>query len=102
MSDLICTQRGIYQGDSLSSLWFRLALNPLFYLLNRTNYGFGMHPSNQEMQQLNHLLYMDDIKLYAATINYKNFYGSVKFFQETLKWYLGLKIAKHYVLQRGN
>ena len=35
------------------------------------------------------------------TINYKNFYGSFKLFQETLKCYLGLKSAKHYVLQRG-
>ena len=50
----------------------------------------------------NNLVYMDDIKLYAATINYKNFYGSLTLFQETLKWYLGLKSAKHYLLQRGN
>jgi hypothetical protein len=31
-------------------LWFCLALNPLSYLLNRTNYGFGIHSGNQEMQ----------------------------------------------------
>jgi len=48
----------------------------------------------------NNLVYMDDIKLYAATIIYKNFYGSLTLFQEILKWYLGLKSAKHYVLQR--
>ena len=102
MSGPIRTQRGIYQGVSLSPLWFCLALNPLSYLLNRTNYGFGIHFGNQEMKRLNHLLYLDDIKLHAATINYKNFYGSLTLFQETLKWYLGLKSAKHYVLQRGN
>jgi len=45
--------QGIYQGDSLSLLQFCLALNPLSYLLNRTNYGFGIHSGNQEMQQLN-------------------------------------------------
>jgi len=38
ISDLIRIQRGIYQGDSLSPLWFCLALNPPSYLLNRTNY----------------------------------------------------------------
>jgi len=91
MSDPIRIQRRIYEGDSLSPLWFCLALNPLSYLLNRTNCGFGIHSGNQEMQRLNHPLYMDDIKLYAATINYKNFYGSLKLFQESLKWYLGLK-----------
>jgi len=69
MSDPIRIQRGIYQGNSLSLLWFYLALNSLSYLLNRTNYGFGISSGNQEMQRLNHLLYMDDIKLYAATKN---------------------------------
>jgi len=69
MSDPIRTQLGIYQGDSLRPLWFCLALNPLSYLLNRTNNGFGIHSGNQEMQCLNHLLHMDDIKLYAATNN---------------------------------
>ena len=63
MNDPIRIQRGIYQGDSLSPLWFFLALNPLSYLLNRTNYGFGIHSGNEEMQRLNYLLYMDDIKL---------------------------------------
>ena len=38
-------------------------------MLNRTNYGFGIHSDNQEMQRLNYLLYMDDIKFYAATNN---------------------------------
>jgi len=69
MSDPMRIQRGIYEGDSLSPLQFCLALNPLSHLLNRTNYGFGIHSANQETQQLNHLLYMDDIKLYAATNN---------------------------------
>jgi hypothetical protein len=40
--------RGIYQGDSLSPLCFCLTLNPLSHLLNRTNYGFGVHSDNQE------------------------------------------------------
>jgi hypothetical protein len=35
------------------------------------------------------------------TLNYKNFCGSLKLFQETLKWHLGLKSAEHYVLQKG-
>jgi hypothetical protein len=68
-SDPIHIQRGIYQGDSLSPLWFCLALNPLSYLLNGTNYGFGINSNNQKTQRLNHLLYMDDIKLHPATNN---------------------------------
>jgi hypothetical protein len=68
-SDPIRIQRGIYQGESFSPLWFCPALNPLFCLLNRKNYGFGINSNNQEMQRLTHLLCMDDIKLYAATDN---------------------------------
>jgi len=47
MSDAIRV-RGI-QGESLSPLWFCLALNLLSYLLNRTKYGFGIHSGNKEM-----------------------------------------------------
>jgi hypothetical protein len=68
-SDPIRIQRGIYQGDSLSPLWICLALDPLSYLLNRTNCGFGINSNNQETQRLNNLLYVDDIILYAATNN---------------------------------
>ena len=39
------------------------------FLSAQQNYDFGIHCDNQEMQRLNHLLYMDDIKLYAATHN---------------------------------
>ena len=49
MSDPIRIQRGLYQGDSLSLLWFCLALNPLSHLLNITNYCFGIHYDNQEI-----------------------------------------------------
>jgi hypothetical protein len=45
---------------------------------------------------------MDDIKLYATTINYKASYSLLKPSQETLKCHLGLKSAKYWVLQKGN
>ena len=40
---------------------------PLSHLLNRTKYGFGINSNNQEIQRLNHLSYINDIKLCAAT-----------------------------------
>ena len=46
-----------------------IMINPLSYLLSIKSYGFGIHSDNQEMQRLNHLLYMDYIKIYAATNN---------------------------------
>lgn len=55
--------RGIYQGDSLSPLWFCLALNPLSKQLNRTKIGYTLNND----QKISHQLYMDDLKLYAPS-----------------------------------
>jgi hypothetical protein len=69
-SEPIQIKRGIYQGDSLSPLWFCLAINPLTNLLNSTGYGFNIRLNNNTLSKLNHLLYMDDIKLYASKKNH--------------------------------
>jgi hypothetical protein len=60
-------RRGIYQGDSLSPLWFCLALNPLSMLLRESTIGFNIRNNRRVTYTLNHLLYMDDLKLYAPT-----------------------------------
>jgi hypothetical protein len=48
-----------------TTLWFCLAINPLTNLLNSTGYGFNIRLNNTTLSKLNHLLYMNDIKLYA-------------------------------------
>jgi hypothetical protein len=62
----ISIKRGIYQGNSLSLLWFCLAINPLSSLLNKTGYGY-IKQKRQTIYKITHLLYVDDIKLYAST-----------------------------------
>ena len=52
---------GIFQGDCLSPLLFCIALNPLSELIKDTSYGYKLK-CNLLVQ---HLLYMDDLKLYA-------------------------------------
>jgi hypothetical protein len=54
-------QKGIFQGDALSALWFCLCLNPLSRHLN-TMKGYKIQNTN-----ITHLLYMDDLKLYAGS-----------------------------------
>ncbi|KAI5718661.1 hypothetical protein M8J77_024813 [Diaphorina citri] len=62
-SDFIPIRRGIFQGDSWSPMWFCLSLNPLSNMLNSTNKGYSLNRNVE--QKITHLLYMDDIKLYA-------------------------------------
>jgi hypothetical protein len=69
-SESIQIKRGIYRGNSLSPLWFCLAINSLTNLLNSTGYGFNIRVNNTTLSKLNHLLYMDGIKLYASKKNH--------------------------------
>lgn len=59
--------RGIFQGDSLSALWFCMSLNPLSNTLNETQCGYRIKARVNSEHTISHLLYMDDIKLYART-----------------------------------
>jgi hypothetical protein len=60
-------EKGIFQGDALSSLWFCLAVNPLSNLLNDTQYGYKLKSKNTDQHTINHLFYTDDLKVYAQT-----------------------------------
>ncbi|KAG6459255.1 hypothetical protein O3G_MSEX011287 [Manduca sexta] len=55
-------KRGIFQGDSLSPLWFCMALNPLSTLLLDSGLGYRLRRGSEP---ISHLLYMDDLKLFA-------------------------------------
>ena len=56
---------GIFQGDSLSPLLFCLALNALSEILQSTSYGYKLRSGTL----VQHLLYMDDLKLYGRNEN---------------------------------
>ena len=64
MTEEIYIENGIFQGDSLSPLWFCLALNPLSHLLNSMS-SCGYKLNNDTA--ITHLMYMDDIKIFAKT-----------------------------------
>ena len=57
-------KRGIFQGDSLSPLIFVLTMVPLSLTLKKVNacYKWG-----KKEYKLNHLLFMDDLKLYPKS-----------------------------------
>ena len=55
-------QRGIFWGDALSPLLFIIAMMPLNYILRKCTAGYKLGWSQEKV---NHLMYMDDIKLFA-------------------------------------
>ncbi|GAB1605922.1 hypothetical protein Ahia01_000874600 [Argonauta hians] len=61
-SNTIHYQNGIFQGDSLSVLLFVLALNPLSFLIRE-------HSLNRNGNNISHLFYVDDLKLYAPDLD---------------------------------
>ena len=57
----VSIKRGIFQGDSLSPLLFVIIMLPLTLILRKMRAGYKMRK-----EIINHLLFMDDLKLYAA------------------------------------
>lgn len=88
---------GIFQGDSLSPLLFCMALIPLSKLLNETGYGFKINES-----KINHLFYMDDLKLYARNDDeLEGLLKTVKAFSDDIGMEFGLDKCAKASFKRG-
>ena len=61
----ILYKRGLFQGDALSSLLFCLTILPLSHALKKLN-GYRIRRSTVK-RSITHMLYMDDLKLYAES-----------------------------------
>ena len=94
----VTIRRGIFQGDSMSPLLFVLSLLPLSILLRREPKGYHLHCGTK----INHLLYMDDLKLFAR--NYteiESLLHSVSVFSSDIGMSFGLEKCAHLSLHRG-
>ena len=67
-SNTIHYLRGIFQGDSLSVLLFILSVNPLSFLLKKLK-GYQIGPSGRRDTTINHLFFVDALKLIAVNLN---------------------------------
>lgn len=94
--------RGIFQGDSLSPLWFILAMNPLSSMLNSTGYGFSIKSETGGQYRLSHLLYMDDIKIYASKLSHlEHLLNIVEKFSKDICMNFGLDKCRTLRMIRG-
>ena len=88
---------GIFQGDTLSPLLFCLALNPLSYLLDHLD-GYRVSID----MCLMHLLYMDDLKLFARNdIDLQKLMNLVLTFSNAIRMSFGISKCAKLTMKRG-
>jgi len=84
---VVSIQCGLFQGDTLSPVLFCLSLNPLSLLLDTLN-GYQATAT----QQLNHMLYMDDLKLFAKSdVQLKTLLQAVNLFSDDVGLSFGIE-----------
>ena len=92
-------RRGIFQGDSLSPLLFVVSLIPLSVLLRKTK---GKYQFSKEGESINHLLFMDDLKLYGSDERQiETLINTVRVFRDDLPMEFGLKKCGLVVMKRS-
>ena len=64
--EVVTIQRGIFQGDCLSPLLFVVCLLPMSIILRKCKAGYQLERGKTK---INHLLFMDDLKLFAKDEN---------------------------------
>ena len=91
--------RGIFQGDSLSPLLFVVTLIPLSLILRDTEMGYDV---GIEGKLISHLLFMDDLKIYAASEDMLNsLIQTVRIFSSDIGMEFGLDKCGVLVMKRG-
>ena len=92
-------ERGIFQGDSLSPLLFVIILISLTHILRKGSPGYGFANSKEK---INHLLLMDDLKLYSKTEKQlDSLIQTVRISSNDIKMEFGIDKCAILVLKRG-
>ena len=92
-------KRGIFLGDALSPLLFVITLIPLTSVLKMTKPGYEFAKNRENM---NHLLYMDDLKLYAKSEKeLDSLIQTVRAFSKDVGMQFGIEKCSTLVMKRG-
>ena len=93
-------KRGIFQGDSLSPLLFIICLTPLSVILREAKQGYTF-PKPQG-GKVNHLLYMDDLKLYGKNKReLESLVQTVRIFTDDIRMRFGIQKCATIVMKVG-
>jgi len=91
---------GIFQGDSPSGLIFILCLLPLSWLLKESKLGYRL--SRIPLNIISHLLFMDDLKIYASNDKQlETMVNIVKSFSDDIKMSFGIEKCNKLSIVRG-
>ena len=92
-------KRGIFQGDALSLLLFVTTLIPLTSVLKTTKHSYEFAKNREK---INHLLYMDDLKLYAKNEKeLDSLIQQVRVFSKDMGMDFGIEKCSMLVMKRG-
>ena len=90
---------GIVQGDSLSPLQFVMTMIPLTLMVRKTNI---FHEVRKKGEKINHLLFMDDLKLFAKNVDQiDSLVNIVRISSEHIKMEFGLSKCAVLIMKRG-
>ena len=92
-------RRGIFQGDSLSPLLFVLSLIPLTLVLRKVKAGYDLGDGNGV---INHLLFMDDLKVYGKNQNQVDtLVQTIRVVTTDMQMEFGINKCAMHIMKRG-
>ena len=93
-------QRGIFQGDAPSPLLFIITMMPLNHILRKCAAGYKLSTSQEK---INHLMYMDDIKLFAKKEReLETLIHTVRIYSQDIGMEFGIEKCATVVMKSGN
>ena len=91
-------RRGIFQGDSLSPLVSMICMIPLTQILRKVKSAYTL----KNGEKLNHVLFMDDLKIFAKSKREVNgLISTVQILSDDIGMEFGIKKCGVLVLKRG-
>ena len=93
----VSIKRGIFQGDSLSPLIFVICMIPLSKVLRKAKAGYGLGDV-----KINHLLFMDDLKIFAKNKNeIDSLVSTVQVISQDIGMQFGIKKCCVTIMKQG-